>query len=134
MSFRTESKIKEVNKSPEKIFNFLRDFHNFKNLLPEDKIENWQCTPEHCSFTLKGLAELSIHVKTKVENKLVHYSSDEGAKFPFDLYVDIEEFGQISKCKVYMDLHMNPAVKFFAQKPIQNFVNKVAEKIEETDF
>jgi hypothetical protein len=134
MSFRTESKIKEVNKSPERIYNFISNFHNFKDLLPPDKVENWQCTENECSFTLKGLADLSLHVKTKTPFTLVQFSSQEGAKFPFDLYVSIEPFGEMSKCKVYMDLHMSPALKIFAQKPIQNFVNLVADKLEEVQF
>jgi hypothetical protein len=135
MSFRTESKVKLVNKSPERIFKFISDFHNFHDLVPSERVENWTCTKESCSFTLKGFADLTILVKDKQPHKLVQYSSAPGAKFPFDLFVSIEAAdGEKANCMVYMDLHMNPAIKILAQKPIRNFVNAVADKLDEVEF
>jgi hypothetical protein len=134
MSFTVESKTREVFKKPEHIFNFLSNFHHFHGLLPEDKIENWECTETTCSFTLKGLAEVAIEIATTQKDKYIHYSTVQGAKFPFDLHVHIEPLGDHSECKVIMDVHLSAALKLFTQKPLENFANGLVDKIEETDF
>lgn len=134
MSFRTESKNKTINKSANSIYNFLTDFQNFKILLPVEKIHNWQNTSDSCSFELEGLGTLSLHIKNRIENKIIQYASADDAKFPFDLFIEIEALGNRANCKVYMDLHMNVAVKYFAQKPIESFVNLLVDKLEEIVF
>jgi hypothetical protein len=134
MSFQIESKQKEVNKRPEHIYNFLSNFHHFKGLLPEDKIENWTCTETSCSFVYAGITEMSILIKKTDEPGMIHYHSAHDAKFPFDLFVYIEPKGEISNCKAVLDVHMSKTIKIIAQKPLEKFADSIIDKLEETNF
>ena len=134
MSFTVESKTREVFKKPEHIFNFLSNFHHFHGLLPEDKVENWECTETACSFTLIGLSDVSIEIARTQKDEYIHYSTTPGSKFPFDLHVHIEPDGDHSKCRVVMDVHLSSALKLLAQRPLESFANGLVDKLEETDF
>jgi hypothetical protein len=59
MSRQIESEKVTIKSHPERIFNFIGNFDNFKSLLP-DKVENWQSTGDSCSFEVKGLATLGL--------------------------------------------------------------------------
>lgn len=134
MSFKIESKERLISKNSEHIYNFLSNFHHFKGLLPEDKIENWTCTENSCSFTYSGLTEMSILLKNTDEPGVIHYHSVPNAKFPFDLFVHVRPEGKNAMCKAILDVHMSPAIKILAQKPLEKFANSIIDKLEETDF
>jgi carbon monoxide dehydrogenase subunit G len=134
MSFTIESKKQVVGKKDERIFTFLSNFQHFQHLLPADKIENWKCTESECSFTLKGLTEMNLLIKTKQENNLIHYQSAPGARFPVDLFLHIHPSGEESVCQVVLTIQMSAALKMLAKKPLENFANGLVEKIHEKDF
>jgi hypothetical protein len=62
---KLESKIGKINKSEEKTYNFLSDFNNLKELIPEDKIRNWESTEDSCRFTVEGIGGASMQMVVK---------------------------------------------------------------------
>jgi len=56
---RIESEMQTINSSIETVFNFLSNFNNFEKLMPE-QIINWKSTEDTCSFTIKGMTDLSM--------------------------------------------------------------------------
>jgi hypothetical protein len=63
--FSLLSETHTTKSSTDSLFDFMGDFNNFKHLLPEDKIDNFECTTEQCSFNIKGLTSLTIKIKEK---------------------------------------------------------------------
>ena len=120
-----------INAKPEKVFSFLSDFNNFEKLLPE-QVTNWQSTGENCSFTIKGMADLAMHISEKQEHSKIRYSSE--GKSPFPFYMDTEfneiEDGQ-TETRVTINAKLNPMLKMMASRPLSNFVNILAEKLKE---
>ncbi len=68
MQLETNRKI--VNNSQENIFAFLSDMNNFEQLLPLDKIENWNSTTEECTFRIKGMADIGLKKVSSTRNML----------------------------------------------------------------
>ncbi|MFN5182338.1 MAG: hypothetical protein ACK5D5_04845 [Bacteroidota bacterium] len=134
MSFKIESKPRVITKKPERLSEFLSNFHHFKDLLPEDKIENWTCTETSCSFTYSGVAEMSVLLRKTDEPGIIHYHSATDSKFPFDLYVNIIPQGEHSLCKASVDVHLSKGLKLFLQKPLENLADSIIDKLEETNF
>ena len=58
---RIESQQLKISKSTETIFNFISDFNNFKDLMP-DSIENLETTQDSCSFTIKGMPTIKLKI------------------------------------------------------------------------
>ena len=120
-----------INAKPEKVFSFLADFNNFEKLLP-DQVTNWQSTDKNCSFTIKGMADLAMHISEKQEYSKIRYSSEGKSPFPFHMDSDFNEMeGGQTETQVTINAKLNPMLKMMASRPLSNFVNILAEKLKE---
>lgn len=108
------------------LFDFMGDFNNFKHLLPEDKIDNFECTSEQCSFTIKGLTALTIKIKERLPKSRITFETSGLAKFIFTLHIHLLE-NQTTNVELEGD--MNPFIKVMAEKPLRELVNTMAGKL-----
>jgi carbon monoxide dehydrogenase subunit G len=120
-----------VGASKEDIFNFLSDFTHFQNLMPA-QIKNWKADTDHCSFTIEGMADLSMRIAAKNPYKNIHIVAD--GKNPIDYTLDVflfEKGDTAADVEISFDASLNPFIKAVASKPLQNFVDMLALKIKE---
>lgn len=110
----------------DRIFDFMSDFHNFKHLLPEDKIENFECTAEQCSFGIKGLMPLTIKIKERLPKSRITFETSGLAKFVFTLHIHLLANQQTN---VELEGDMNPFIKVMAEKPLKELINTMATKL-----
>ena len=108
------------------LYDFMGDFNNFKHLLPEDKIENFECTPEQCSFGIKGLVPLTIKIKERSPKSRITFETLGLAKFVFTLHI---HFLPNQQSNVQMEGDMNPFIKVMAEKPLLELINTMASKL-----
>ena len=114
-----------------KIFEFLRDFNNFGQLMPE-QVENWQSTTNTCSFTVKGMADLAMRIGEHTPSSFIAYDSEGKSPFPFQLTFHINRMDD-SSSEVHsrLEAKLNPMLKMMAARPLQNLVNLLVEKLKE---
>jgi hypothetical protein len=108
------------------LFDFMGDFNNFKHLLPEDKIENFECTSEQCSFGIKGLMPLTIKIKERIPKSRLTFETTGVAKFVFTLHIHLLAD---QKTNVELEGDMNPFIKSMAEKPLRDLVNTMSGKL-----
>ena len=108
------------------LFDFMGDFTNFKHLLPDDKIDNFECTTEQCSFGIKGLMPLTIKIKEKHPKSKITFETTGLAKFVFILHIHLL---QNQTTNVQLEGDMNPFIKVMAEKPLTELINTMATKL-----
>jgi carbon monoxide dehydrogenase subunit G len=108
------------------LFDFMGDFNNFKHLLPEDKIQNFECTSEQCSFGIKGLMPLTIKIKERVPTSRITFETTGIAKFVFTLHIHLLNE---QRTNVELEGDMNPFIKAMAEKPLSDLVNTMATRL-----
>ena len=122
-----------VSATQEKVFAFLADFNNIKELLPQDKISDWQSTVDSCSFKIQNAAIIPL-VKLNVEpNGKINIKSGEKAPFSFTLEVFINELDDSKGCEAYFNFEgeINAFLKMMVIKPLTNLFNFMANRIQE---
>ncbi|WP_317897515.1 hypothetical protein [Aurantibacillus circumpalustris] len=128
--FTINSETNKTVSSIKDLYNFLSDFKNFGTILPEDKVQDFKYSENECSFTIKGITEMTIIVEEKVTNDFILFSSNGLAKFNFSLKVqfmgDAEAPGE---CKIDLLGDLNPFIKAMAEKPLGNLVNTMSLKL-----
>lgn len=124
--FTILSETHTAQSTTDQLFDFMGDFNNFKHLLPEDKIDNFDCTSEQCSFNIKGLTSLTIKIKERVPKSRITFETSGLAKFIFTLHIHLLE-NQITNVELEGD--MNPFIKVMAEKPLRELVNTMATKL-----
>ena len=120
-----------IKNSKESIYNFLSNFNNFGKLMPE-QIINWHSTDDTCSFTIKGLTDLSMKIKEKLPFEQIIIESDGKVPFTFKLKWLFNE-PEVNKTQTQLIFlaDLNPMLNIMVSKPLQNFVNILVVKLKE---
>jgi carbon monoxide dehydrogenase subunit G len=129
---RIESKTVRLKESREKVFNFLSDFRNFEKLIPQDRVSNWSATEDTCSFNIQGMADIGMKITKLDMPSVIHIESHGKNPFPFTLkaYLDQIQDNETDASLVF-DAEVNPFLKIMVEKPLSNFFNMLADKLEQ---
>ncbi|NTW34507.1 MAG: hypothetical protein HGB12_18110 [Bacteroidetes bacterium] len=126
-----ESDIVEINNSSEKLFNFLSNLNNLKNLMPEQVI-NWLSSEDSCSFTIKGMTDLTMRIDKKIPYTKIIVTSGEKTPFNFVLIFNFEESKKnCTNTQIIFNAELNAMLEMLAKKPLHNFINMLVAKLGE---
>ena len=125
-----ESEVKTISHPAAKVYGFLSDFDNFGDLIPSDKISNWQSFGDRCSFEVEGLGEVGLSIISKEPDRQIKYSADGSVPFNFYLWVDITGLDEHQcQVKLLLEAELNPMMKMMAEGPLQQFLDMLADSI-----
>ena len=132
---KIESKIGTIPYNDEKIYNFLSDFNNFKNLIPVSQVENWESTKDSCSFEFKGVGKSGMKIIEKEPFKLIKIGAVDESKFDFFLWIQLKmvEDGN-TKVKITIEPKINQMMAMMVKNPLQNFVDTLVDKMSDFAF
>jgi carbon monoxide dehydrogenase subunit G len=129
---KIESKRVELKESQEKIFNFLSDFRNFEQLIPQDRVSKWTATDDTCAFNINGMADIGMKITNLEKPSAIYINSHGKNPFDFTLTVNITEKGpESSSAKLLFNADVNPFLSMMVEKPLTNFFNMLADKLEQ---
>lgn len=132
----TEIKSKEVqvNASQSDVYHYLLDLNNFKELLPLDKISDWQSDKNQCSFKIQKAATIQLIKIGSNEFDLIQLKSGDKSPFPFTLDIHIKDNGDgtCSGYQLFMG-EMNMFIKMMAEKPLTALFNHIADRLVEVN-
>lgn len=130
-----ESRVGKIEEKDETIFQFLSSFRNFENMVPQDKIRDWQATEESCRFSIPGIGEVGLKIVDKEPHKVIKYSGDNLATVDFTLWIQLKQVDEKdTRVKITFKAEMNPMLNTLAKKPLQEFVNILVDKLEQYHF
>lgn len=126
-----ESRTGRVAASSEKLFGFITDMRNFKQFLPGDKIENWEATKDGCSFEMFPVGKARLDIVETDQNSVVKYGGNGLNGTQFFLWVQMKEpTPGDTRFRLTIKADINPVLKAMAQKPINDFLEKLVNGIE----
>ena len=132
---RIESKIGVVKQPAEKIFNYVSNFNNFNQLIPEDKVKDFESTKNTCRFKVEGIGQAGLRIIEREPHKLIKISSDEETSFDLLLWIQIKEIEPgDSRMKITTEVHLNPMMASMVKKPLKNFVDTLIDQAEKISF
>jgi hypothetical protein len=128
---KIESKKVELNRNVEFVYEYLSDFTHF-SMMANDKIENFKATQDRCSFTVKGMTDMGLKIIARVPNESITISNDTDIPSSMPLnFLIIFEFERlepyVTRAVVKMELDANPMIAMMVKKPLEKFVNSLAD-------
>ncbi len=126
---RIESKKVEIAKPATELYAFVQDMHNFKQLLPESRISEWQSDGRSCSFKVQGAATIGLELAGGTEPTLLKLKATERSPFPFTLDVHMNEAGGVTTIHQEFNADLNPFIKMMVEKPLQNLFDHIADRM-----
>ena len=124
-----ESPKKSVSKSDAQVFEFLTDFKNFEQLMP-DSIEKFELlNDDRFLFALKGMPEIVLERKEQHPNSTIILGAASD-KLPFKLQIDIEGVNENqSEVKWSFEGEFNAMMAMMIKAPISNFMGTLSDNL-----
>jgi len=118
-----------IKNSADRIYEFLNDFNNFQNLMPE-QITNWKSDNDSCSFEINNLATIELRITNRQENTLIVMDAEGKSPFPFQLSSNLESLGMNETLFSFeIDAQVNPMLSMMVKKPLENLVEIMGSKL-----
>lgn len=124
---------KGIVKCQEKdLYNFLTDMRNFKSLIPDGTVTEWQASHGLCSFKIDRLGKVSVELLEAMPYSLVSY---EGGSFFTGKVMLSVNFKNISDDKaeisLSIDLNNNPLIKMVIGDSAERYLESLISAIED---
>jgi hypothetical protein len=121
-----------VKADPQRVFDFFGNLNNLESLMPE-QIINWRSDANSCSFTIKGMTDLSLRTAESQSPKLIRLVPAGKVPFPFELMMKIR--GEVNAEVMFeINADLNPMLAMMAKRPLQNLVEIMADKASGISF
>lgn len=124
-----EAPKKRVSKSDEEVYNFLIDFKNFEQLMPESIAKFEILGEDSFVFALKGMPEIVLKKKeeTPYSNIILGAASD---KLPFSLKIEIKSLSEHeSEVGWCFEGEFNAMMAMMVKTPITNFMGTLSDNL-----
>ena len=118
-----------IDRSNSVLFSFVSDFDNFGKLMPE-QVTDWESTADTCSFTISGMASLSMRMALKQPNDKIVMASVGEKPFSYELICHFVAISDNStEVQLVFDAQLSPMIAMMATRPLQNFINILVNKL-----
>jgi len=117
-----------VNRTAEDFFTKIGDLNNLKDIMPST-IQNFESTESTCSFKIQGMPTLNLKLGKKVPYSKISLTA-EGSQVPFSLDCFITEKGSQCQARLEINAELNMMMKMMVEKPLTQFLDVLASKLE----
>ncbi|MGY3211616.1 SRPBCC family protein [Mucilaginibacter sp. HD30] len=107
-----------INHHAEEVFNFLADFNNHQDLMP-DNVVNWSSGYDDASFEVPNMLKLSLKITERRPNSFIEISPVEKPPFAVNLNWEIKSGNDTSEVTFTITADLNMMMKMMASGPLQ---------------
>jgi carbon monoxide dehydrogenase subunit G len=122
-----------VDATKEEVFEFLTDFNNFEQLMPE-QVSEWRSDKDRCTFTIQGMTTITLVYKKKEPFHTIEVEPEGKTPVRFNLLVKLfesENAPEKTTGIIEIDAELNAMMAMIARRPLENLVNVMTEKLNE---
>lgn len=133
---KIESKIGKAAYSDQEIYAFISDFNNFRELIPADKVSQWESTEDQCSFQVEPLGRTGLEIIERTPSSLLKMASLKSySNHQFTIWIQIKSVGEKdTRIKITIEPQVNKMLIPMLKLPLKKFVDGLIDKIESFDF
>jgi hypothetical protein len=133
---KIESKIGKSKHTDREIYQFVTDFNNFKEFIPEDQVMDWESTEDSCTFRIDPVGKTGIKIIEKDPYRLVKVSSIPGlSQYDFTIWIQLlNKGGNETNIKITIEPRVNQMLLPFIKTPLKDFADGLIDRIENFNF
>ena len=124
-----ETPKKRVAKSDKEVYDFLTNFNNFEDLMPDSVAKFELLNDDSFVFALKGMPEIVLKRKEQVPHSKVVLGAASD-KLPFSLTIAIDQISEgESEVQWSFEGEFNAMMAMMVKTPITNFMGTLSDKL-----
>jgi len=117
-----------VNKSSKDLSELLKSPENYKEFMP-DGLQKFETRDNGFKFGLQGMPEIALKIDEVTDDKAVLKSASSSMDFALTATLNPLNENQ-TEVQMLFEGKFNPFIKMMVEKPLQNFINTLTDKIE----
>ncbi|PIF46750.1 hypothetical protein CLU96_3790 [Chryseobacterium sp. 52] len=117
-----------VNKSSKDLSELLKSPENYKDFMP-DGLQKFETRDNGFKFGLQGMPEIALKIDEVDEQKAILKSASSSLDFTLTATLNPINENQ-TEVQMLFEGKFNPFIKMMVEKPLQNFINTLTDKIE----
>ena len=117
-----------INKPVAEIVELLKVPENYEQLMPES-LQKFEARDNGFKFSLKGMPEIALQLGEITNEKAVLSSASSSLEFELVTNFNVISEAQ-TEAQMFFEGKFNPFIKMMVEKPLQNFMNALTDKIE----
>ncbi|EFK33460.1 MULTISPECIES: hypothetical protein [Chryseobacterium] len=117
-----------VNKSSKELTELLKSPENYKDFMP-DGLQKFETRDNGFKFGLQGMPEIALKIDEVDDHKAVLRSASSSLDFSLTATLNPISDNQ-TEVQMLFEGKFNPFIKMMVEKPLQNFINTLTDKIE----
>jgi|ERR1700761_4778320 len=118
----------QVNKPVNDVYNFLADFNNHRELMPES-IEDWTSTFNTANFSIQNMAKLALKIDERIEDKELRIIPAEKPPFDLELKWELSTNGETTDVVFTILAELNMMLKMLASGPLQKLADHETSRL-----
>ena len=118
-----------VNKSASELAGMLKNPEDYKDLMPES-LQSFEAREDGFKFGLKGMPEIALKIDNVSDKEVVLKSASSSLDFALTGSMNALNENQ-TEVQLLFEGKFNPFIKMMVEKPLQNFINSLTDKIEQ---
>lgn len=121
----------EVPVGDDDLYAFLTDMRNFRSVIPDGYVDDWQATEDRCSFRADKAGRISATLHEALPHSMISYSAETLLTGKIAVQVVIEPLSR-NKSSFYITagLNMNPLVRMLVGDAAGTYLEKLIDAIE----
>lgn len=117
-----------VNKTISDLKIMMNNAEDYKNLMPEG-LQTFIAEDNGFRFSLKGMPEIALKIENTNDDEVVLKSAKTNLDFQLKGLLNSINDAQ-TEVQILFEGNFNPFIKMMVEKPLQNFINTLTDKIE----
>lgn len=118
-----------VNKSVAELAEMLKNPKDYEHLMPEG-LQKFEASDNGFKFGLKGMPEIALKIDEVSAQQVVLKSASSSLDFALKGQMNALN-DQQTEVQLLFEGQFNPFIKMMVEKPLQNFINTLTDKIEQ---
>lgn len=124
------SKTGKIEKPSTGIYNFISDFRNLKEVVPQDKVNDFIAEEDSCEFTVEGLGKAGLKIVEKEPPKLIKMTNNGSLPVDFNLWLQLKEVeNNDTRIRITVRAELNMMMKMMVGKKLQEGADALIDYI-----
>jgi hypothetical protein len=118
-----------INKPINEVYNYLADFNNHQQLMP-DSIQEWVSTTDEASFSIPNMAKLSLKIDSRITNQEIVIKPAAKPPFTLELKWSLSPNNGQTDVVFTINAELSMMLKMLASGPLQKLANHETQSLQ----
>lgn len=126
-----KSQTVSLNSSQDEVFNYLTDLNNYKQLLPEKNISDFNSSVNTCQFKIQNIYTIGLEKNGTQDNSEIKLRSTQNSPVKFDLTINLSRPNGTTEAYLDCQADVSGMLKMMVENPLKNLFSHMANRLKE---